>query len=117
MTRYTFIFSCFIALSACNSDVDDAQIEGVVLDAATGLPISKVSLQVENAYYQGGDYDGYGGYDSLKIITDSVGVFQLQFPKSANIQVKAYKAGYQSGFIAKDIISEKSKLVLSLKKQ
>ena len=57
MKRNTFIFSCFIAMSACNSDVDNAQIEGVVVDAATGLPISKASLQIENAHYQGGDYD------------------------------------------------------------
>jgi len=97
--------------------VDDAQIEGVVLDAATGLPISKASLQIENAYYQGGDYDSYGGYDSLKMTTDSVGVFRLKFPKSAYLQVKANKSGYQEDFLEKDIVSNQSKLVLSLKKQ
>jgi hypothetical protein len=117
MKHYTFVFSCFVALSACNSDVDDAQIEGVVLDAATGLPVSKASLQVENAYYQGGDYDSYGGYDSLRMMTDSVGVFRLKFHKSAYLQVKANKLGYQEGFLEKDIVSNQSKLVLSLKKQ
>jgi hypothetical protein len=106
-----------MATSACNSDVEDAQIEGVVLDAATGLPVSNTSLRVENAYYQGGDYDGYGGYDSLEIITDSMGAFRLKFHKSAYMQVKANKPGYQEGFLERDIVSNQSKLILSLKKQ
>jgi hypothetical protein len=105
------------AVGACNRDVDNAQIEGVILDTATGLPISKASLQVENAYYHGGDYDGYGGYDSLKTVTDSAGAFHFKFHKSAYIQVKAYKSGYQIGFLEKDIVSNQSKFVLSLKKQ
>lgn len=117
MKHYILILTCCIALIACNSDVDDAQIKGVVIDAATSLPISKAALQIENAYYQGGDYDGYGGYNSLKVMTDSAGAFRLKFHKSAYIQVKANKLGYQEGFLEEYITSKESKLVLSLKKQ
>jgi hypothetical protein len=73
-------------------------------------------LQIENAYYQGGDYDGYGGYDTLKMMTDSVGAFRLKFHKSAYLQAKANNPGYQEGFLESDIVSNQSKLVLSLKK-
>ena len=99
MKTHVVFLSLVISVSAYNGDVDDAQIERVVLDAATGSPIPKASLQIENAYYQGVNFDGYGGYDSLKMITDSVGAFRLRFHKSAYVQVKAHKFGYQEGFL------------------
>ena len=115
MKAFMIIMCLTTAVGACNADVDDAQIEGVVLDATTGLPISKASLQIVNAYYQGGDYDSYGGYDSLKMTTDSIGAFQLKFSKSAYLQVTANKLGYQEGFSEEYIASKESKLVLSLR--
>ena len=117
MKTYVLFLPFIISLSACNRDVDDVQIEGVIIDATTSLPVSKAYLRIENAYYQGGDYDSYGGYDSLKMMSDSVGAFRLKFHKSAFLQVKAHKSGYQEGFLEKDIVSNQSKIILSLKKQ
>ena len=44
MKNHVVFLSLVISVSACNGDVDDAQIERVVLDAATGSPIPKASL-------------------------------------------------------------------------
>ena len=64
-----------ISASACNNDVDDAQIEGKVVDAKTEVPIEGVRLVVKNAYYEDGDHDSYNKYNTVNAVSNASGVF------------------------------------------
>ena len=55
--------------------MDDAQIEGKVIDAKTEVPIEGVRLVVKNACYEDGDHDSYNKYDTVNAVSNASGVF------------------------------------------
>ena len=89
-------------------------LSGVVIDKTTKKPIEGVHLAVENAYYEGGDFDSYNGYDNKLIVTNKNGRFKIVFKKSAFIVMKASKSGYQQNLHTQEVYSNNIDLTLSM---
>lgn len=110
----TLIFLAIIGfLTSCNSDVEDAIVEGYCYYYNTEKPFPNTEFYLENWYYKGGDFDGYGDYDVYKIKTDENGYFLIKLPYSAYIQldiVDLSKSSATRFFAEKYIVRKKTNI-------
>lgn len=77
-----------LALSACNRDVENGRIYGTVTDRRTHEPRAGVVLRIRTAYYRGGDYDSYNGYENRTAVTDQAGNYAVDFDRACYVQIK-----------------------------
>ncbi|WP_299213252.1 hypothetical protein [uncultured Dokdonia sp.] len=106
----------FLLLTSCNNDIQDVVLEGYVYDKTTELPIKNALLKIENAYYEGGDFDSYNHYDKYEITTNEKGYFKIELDKSAYIQIDINEAGYQNYFQAIEVYSKSLSKMIYLSK-
>ncbi|WP_299243574.1 hypothetical protein [uncultured Aquimarina sp.] len=115
--QFLFVPLIFIILmTSCNKDIENVRLEGYVYDIETKTPLSGITLKIENAYYEGGDYDSYNHYNSYQIITDEKGYFKVDFKKSAYIQIDVVQDGYEKFFRAIEVYTNDLKEEIFLEK-
>lgn len=103
-----------LALLACNRDTEPATFRGTVTDKQSHRGVAHVRLAVENAYYAGGDYDSYNGYNRITVETDSRGRFSFTFPRSCYLQLETDRRGYKPLFYEQDVIRHSNELLLEV---
>ena len=99
---------------SCNTDISQATIKGFVYDKQSDKPIANCIIKIENAYYDGGDYDSFSGIENYEIQTDNEGFYSIQFDKSAYVQIDVEKDGYKSQYIDKYLTKETTELIFKL---
>jgi len=98
----------FLFLS-CNKDIENVKLDGYIFDKDKNLPLENVRLKIENAYYEGGDFDSYNHFENYVLITDKNGYYSIIFKKSAYIQVEVFGEGYMIDFKATEVYRDKQR--------
>lgn len=68
-----------------NRDVNNVYIHGMITKNSERIP--NETFIFINHYYEGGDYDGFGGIKEYNIRTDSEGFYKIELEKSAYVQI------------------------------
>lgn len=113
MIRRTAILF-LLALSACNKDVENANISGIIIGTKTQKPLNGIALIIEAAYYRGGDYDSYNGYEKKYLTTDINGQFETTFSKAAYIQIITHKPSGDTLLYESEIFSKNHNVKIKL---
>lgn len=79
-------------------------------------PISLAKIIVENATYEGGDYDSYNNYYYDTLYTDTNGKYSLIIAKSAYLALTFSKQGYSDSFKAVEVYDNRVNIDIMLKK-
>ncbi len=106
-----------LMLSSCNKDFENVKLEVYVYDKVTSLPLDGVKLKIENAYYEGGDFDSYNHYENFEAYTNKNGYYSIVFKKSAYVQIDVFKLGYLTEFKANEVNSYKKKIKIYLENE
>ena len=114
MIRKIGILFLIAICASCNRDVENAHISGSVVDKKTQKPLKGIALVIEAAYYRGGDYDSYNGYQKAYLVTDSNGLFATTFPKAAYIQIITRKPSGDTLLYESDIINKTHQVEIKL---
>ncbi|MGI0120327.1 hypothetical protein [Zooshikella sp. RANM57] len=115
------LFSCYLLPSvlknlweSAHSDVQNVTVSGYVYDKDKKA-MSDYTLYITNYYYEGGDYDGFGGSKVHQVVSDENGYYELKLDKSAFIQIDSVKEGYTKSLKDKYIYDQSVKIDFYIK--
>ncbi|RZJ95199.1 MAG: hypothetical protein EOO60_01165 [Hymenobacter sp.] len=96
-----------LVLGGCRpQDIENAHLVGTLTDRQTHQPIKGATLQVETAYYKGGDYDSYNGYRDTTLTTNEHGQFTASFPLLCYIAITVKRTPQDTLVYAKEVFSK-----------
>lgn len=104
----------FLSLWRCASDVDDVEVNGVVLDSKTDIPVSNAMIEVECWYYGNSPDESYEGSVIKSIKTNKDGTYQLTFSKGAFLSFTIHADGYADHDFGEYINSNRINLITKL---
>lgn len=113
-TLFVLAFT-FLNLWRCASDVDDVEVNGVVLDGKTNLPVHNATINMECWYYGNSPDESYEGSVIKSVKTNRDGTYQLTFPKGTFLSFTINADRYKDQEFGEYIITRKVNLTTRLK--